>query len=144
MSSSPIAAGFVQRHAISRSLFFLALAEGCSVNDREHFEAFLEASIVFGRAAMHRVASRMGKASGGKWLKSFAGNDPVEFFRKHRDFTMKEGPPKVGQIITFNPISRAADLYYFENSSVPATDTVRRHLQALATLVRDAETKFAT
>ena len=113
------------------------------MNDREGFEAFLEAAIVFGRAAIHRLQAKAGKHP--EWKQRFGnlrGDDAVEFFWKQRNFILKEGPPKVGQIISGNPIRSAAELYYFENPAVRATDTVRRHQEIVATLVRDAEAKF--
>ncbi|HTS49905.1 MAG TPA: hypothetical protein VMH05_18280 [Bryobacteraceae bacterium] len=66
----------------------------------------------------------------------------MQFFRVQRDYILKEGPPKVGQIISFNPTKMASELYYFESADIPATDTVRRHLQALAAFVKEARAKF--
>lgn len=134
----------MERHAISRAAFFLTLAEGCGINDRERFEVFLEASIVFGRTAIHRLKTQFEKhPEWKKWFDDLRGNAAVEFFRGHRDFILKEGPPRVDRIITGNPIRGAAELYYFEDAAVPATDTVHRHLETLATLVRDAEARFS-
>jgi len=44
-----------ERTAIARAEFFLALAEQCRPEERTEFEAFLEAAIVFARAALHRL-----------------------------------------------------------------------------------------
>lgn len=134
---------FVKRHAISRAEFFLECAERCSVDSRENFEAFLEASIVFGRTAIHRLKSQFKDHREWKaWFASLRGNPSVEFFREQRDFILKEAPPKVGQIIGGQP-QRAAQMYYFDSPEVPATDTVRRHLEVMATLVQDAEARFS-
>jgi len=143
LAVSPMSA-FANRHAISRAVFFLALADRCTAPDRDAFEAFLEAAIVFGRTAIHRLLSQFEAHPEWKgWFASLRGNPSVEFFRQHRDFILKEGPPKVGQIIGFNPDITAAQMYYFDTPDIPATETVRRHLAALAELVRDAEIRFS-
>ena len=43
------------RTALHRARLFLRLAEGCSPERRIEFEAFVEATIVFARAALHRL-----------------------------------------------------------------------------------------
>jgi len=43
------------RHAISRARLFLDLADECSMEQRDRCEAFMEAAIIFCRAALHRV-----------------------------------------------------------------------------------------
>jgi len=132
-----------ERAAIARAEFFLALAEQCSPEQRTEFEAFLEAAIVFARAALHRLKSKF--KSHPAWKACFAqlkGNPSVEFFREHRDFLLKEASPKVGQIISFNSVATAAQLYYFEDPSVTATETVRKHLQSYAKSLLDGEACF--
>lgn len=132
-----------ERAAIARAEFFLALAEQCPPEQRSEFEAFLEAAIVFARAALHRLKGEFESHPAWKaWFAQLKGNPSVEFFREHRDFLLKEAPPKVGQIISFNPVASAAQLYYFEDPSVTATETVRKHLQSYAKTLLDGEACF--
>ncbi|HEY9444772.1 MAG TPA: hypothetical protein VIQ25_16185 [Gemmatimonadales bacterium] len=119
------------------------------------FEAYLEASIVFARAAVHRLKAKHEKHPAWKqWWDSLSGNQAVEFFRTERDWLLKEAPPKVGQRVfmpfighggtgepAYVPV-RAAEFYYFETPGTPATDTVAKHLDALATLLTDGERQF--
>ena len=94
-----------ERTAVARAEFFLALAEQCSPEQRTEFEAFLEAAIVFARAALHRLKNEFeSHPSWNVWFAQLKGNPAVEFFREHRDFVLKEASPKVGQIISFNRV----------------------------------------
>ena len=132
-----------ERTAIARAEFFLALAEKCTPEQRTEFEAFLEAAIVFARAALHRLKSEFEPhPSWNAWFTQLKGNPSVEFFREHRDFLLKEASPKVGQIVSFNPVLTAAQLYYFEDPSVTATATVRKHLQSYARTLQTGEACF--
>jgi hypothetical protein len=65
----------------------------------------------------------------------------VAFFRAERDWILKEGPPKVGQIIGGTP-TRAAQMYYYERPEIPATNTIGRHLDEFEKLAIEAETLF--
>jgi len=135
---------FPKRHAISRAYFFLNQAEKCTFAERDAFEAYLEATIVFARAAIHRLKSRYKAHPAWKaWFESLRTDPAVAFFRSYRDFILKEAPPKVGQIIKFEPVSRAAEHYYFEDPTIPATETLRRYLDSLADIVAKAETDFS-
>ena len=70
------------------------------------------------------------------------------FFRKERDWLLKEAPPKIGQKgyvgsaggspDSFVP-TRADDFYYFESPDIPATATLARHLAEVDHLVSEAE-----
>ena len=132
-----------ERTAIARAEFFLALAEQCTPAQRNEFEAFLEAAIVFARAALHRLQCEFrSHPSWKEWFAQLRGNPSVEFFREHRDFLLKEASPKVGQIISFNPVTTAAQLYYFEDPSVTATATVRKHLKFYTKILMDGEACF--
>ena len=132
-----------KRHALSRAKFFLTLAERCTPEQSDDFEAYLEASIVFARTAIHRLQAKYHRhPAWKKWFKSLQSNPAVEFFRGERNFIVKEGPPKRGQITTLNPIKRAAQLYYYEQTSIDATKTVRVHLNSLIETVIEAETLF--
>jgi hypothetical protein len=125
--------------------------------ERNDFEAFLEASIVFARAALHRFKTQHEGHPGWKqWWDSLLTEPSALFFRNERDFILKEGPPRVGQNIfmpfigpdgtsapAFRP-EKAADLYYFDDPQVAATDTVRQHLDAVERIVTDAQRQFAS
>jgi len=50
---------FLARHAVSRARFFLKQANRCSVEQRKEFEAYLEAAIIFARAALRRLKSSL-------------------------------------------------------------------------------------
>lgn len=149
----------LRRDAISRARFFLDLARECPYSDDlagcEAFEAYLEAAIVFGRVAIHRVheaaknkaqSNPNMKAGVKAWWDSLRGNSAIEFFRVERDFILKEGPPKVGQTVRLGgptPL-KAEELYYYEDLTVPATITVERHLNSIEKIVTDAENRFET
>ena len=133
------------RHALSRAAFFLDKARCCPADARVDFEAFLEASIVFGRAAVHRLKAKYEMQPGWKVVwDSWATEPAVEFFRKERDWILKEAPPKIGQKVFVGSAgpSMAAAFYYYENAETPATATVERHLATLVTLLTDAEQAF--
>ena len=149
------------RGAIGRAKFFIEKAKTCTLDSRVDFEAYLEASIIFARAAIHRVQFNYGKNPSFKvWWDSLLNDPSVEFFRNECDLILKEGPTKLGQkiimpkippllsiggqqvkkqdpdltneeTITSTEPSSAADLYYYENPSVPATNTVEKHLDVL-------------
>jgi hypothetical protein len=139
------------RGAPSRARFFLEKAKACKGNERVDFEAYVEATIVFARAVLHRLQSRHRKHPQWKsWWDSLS-NPAVEFFRIQRDWILKDAPPKIGQRVfaptvggpeAYVPIA-ASEFYYFESPDIPATVTVERHLAALEVLVADAEARFA-
>lgn len=132
-----------ERTALARAEFFLALAEKCTPEQRTEFEAFLEAAIIFARAALHRLKREFEPHPSWKaWFAQLNENPSVDFFRKQRDFLLKEASPNVGQIISFNPVTTAAQLYYFEDPSVTAAETVRKHLQSYAKTLLDGEACF--
>jgi hypothetical protein len=133
-----------RRDAVSRARLFLKMARMCTVEQRDEYEAFLESSIVFGRAALHRLKSTFGKhPNWPEWWDSLRGNESVEFFREERDYLLKEGPTKVGQVIRIGVrTERAEEHYYFESADVPATTTVENHLNQIEHLVLEAEERF--
>lgn len=133
-------ATFPSRHAISRARFFLDMAESCELNRRNEFEAFLEAAIVFGRSALHRVQAEFeGHPKWKAWFEALRENQSVQFFRVHRNFILKEGPPRIGQKIIFGEVvENAGDLYFFDEPDVTASETVRQHLDQLTCVVEEA------
>ena len=131
------------REAVSRAEFFLKLARACPVEERAEHEAFLEASIIFARAELHRMRTRFAKAPGWRlWWSSIETDSAVRFFTQHRNFILKEGSAQVHQIINFNPVVLAEVLYYFETPDIPAAATVERHLTRFSELYADAQLKF--
>lgn len=137
-------AEFPLRHAISRARFFLQKAEQCSVQHRDDFEAYLETAIVFARAALHRLQSENSQHPNWKsWWDPLFSNTAVTFFREERNWILKEGPPRIGQVIPLGRSSDlAADLYYYESPGIRATDTVKRHLDEIEKLLLDAQSRF--
>lgn len=137
------------RSAISRARFFLEKAKDCRVETRNDCEAFMEASIVFARAAIHRLKTRYEKHSQWKvWWTDVLNVSAVQFFRIERDWILKEASPKIGQVVylpsislnrttgnvTFEPSdypTSAAHHYYFEAPNIPATITIEKHLNQL-------------
>jgi hypothetical protein len=151
--------GRLRRDAITRAWFFLGQARSCPYSDeptaRESFEAFLEATIVFSSVAVHRLhreALRRAKidpslkAAVDAWWASLLNDPASQFFRVERDFIAKVGPPKVGQIVRMGgPAPRMMEeLYFYETSDIPATETIERHLSSVERIVTDAEKRFGT
>ena len=130
------------RHALSRARFFLDKARLCPADARVDLEAFLEASVVFARAAVHRFQAKYKRNPGWKGVWDAWATEPaVEFFRKERDWILKTAPPRIGQKIFAGPVSpsMAEGFYYYDDPETPATVTVERHLARLMDLLTAAE-----
>lgn len=149
----------LRRDAITRARFFLKLARSYPYNPelaaREPFEAFLEATIMFSRVAVHRLhrdAVRRAnnnpslKSEVDAWWDSLLEDPAIQFFRVERDFIAKVGPPKVGQIIKLGGVvsGMMEELYYYETPDIPATETIERHLGSVEKIVTEAEERFGT
>lgn len=142
------------RSALGRAKFFLTKAKECPADSRVEFEAYIEASIVFGRSAIHRVKSEYEKEAGfKKWWDSLLDEPSILFFRNERNWILKIGPSQLGQKLvmpliklnvdvgqtmegdttdkTDEAISYASDLYYFDDPSIPATQTVEDYVHQL-------------
>ena len=143
------------RSALSRARFFLGKAAGAPADQRAEFEAYLEAAIVFGRAAVHRFKTRHEKhSSWTAWWGSLLKDPSIGFFRDERDWILKQGPPQIGQRIGMPsigpqgqhipaaPVVLASQSYYFDDPATPATDTVEQHLARLERLLQDADRQF--
>jgi hypothetical protein len=140
------------RGALARAAFFLDKAKACPLDAREDFEAFLEASIIFARAAVHRFKTKHDGHPSWKAVWDAWSDEPaVEFFRQERDWILKEAPPKIGQKLfapsvgtntTAYAPSSAAEFYYYYDPGTPATATVEAHLVALRGLLGKAEQVF--
>lgn len=140
------------RSALSRARFFLEKAKACPAEARVDFEAFLEAVIVFARAALHRMQKKYERHSKWQaWWDSLKGNTSVEFFRTQRNLILKETSLKAGQKIfpesvgsiepSYSPWG-AAELYYLYDPDVPATSTIEGHLNNLEELLAQGERHF--
>src|SRR5215216_3314038 len=97
--------GRLRRDAITRAWFFLEQARSCpyhaDISEREPFEAYLEAAIIFSRVAVHRLhretlrrakADPRLKAEVDAWWGSLRDDPAIRFFRIERDFIAKVGP----------------------------------------------------
>lgn len=134
------------RDAIDRADFFLDLSRKCSGDERNEFEAFMEASIIFARAALHRLKTKYENHTDWKpWWENLLNNQTVNFFRNERDHILKVGPPKVGQIVKIGspPAQKASKLYYYEEPKIPATITIEKHLEEMKQLINFADKAFA-
>lgn len=141
------------RTASARAQLFVEMAAQCPADKRVEFEAFVEASIVFARAALHRVQTRYrGHPCWQAWWSALATNPSVDFFRKERDWLLKEASPKIGQRgfvgcaggseQGYQPIL-ADEFYFFESPTVSATVTLTRHLEEIERVLAEAETLLA-
>lgn len=143
------------RSALYRATFFLDKAEACSGDERVEFEAFLEAAIVFARAALHRFqAKHKSHAKFKDWWDSLLVNPSIDFIRTERDWLLKEASPKINQIVFGATISvagnhapayipsRAGEFYYFDAPGVSATSTVAKHLAVVSGLLSEGERLF--
>lgn len=120
------------RSAINRAKYFLGLARGVPATDRERYEAYIEASIVFARSALHRLHTQFRAHPQFKVLwDSLLNDEAVNFFRLHRDRILKEAPPSLGQKIMLDGEAKCADDLYFFEADVPATQTLAKYLDRL-------------
>ena len=133
-----------KRDATSRARQFLNMAKKCTVSQRDEYEAFLEAAIVFGRTALNRLHPLFKSKPGWRdWFDEQWEDTSVKFFKAERDYLLKEGPTKFGQVVRVATITELAEEhYYFESPSVPATATVERHLSRIEEIVAEAHKKF--
>lgn len=140
------------RTAVARAKLFARLAYECRADQRVEFEAYLEASIVFARAALHRLQSKnRSHPNWHIWWEPLKANPSVEFIRRQRDWVLKEASPRVGQRCfaasvgqsapSYEP-SRADEFYFFESHAESAVATLSRHLQEVERLANEAEVLF--
>lgn len=133
-----------KRDAISRARHFLSMAKECKSVQRDEYEAFLEAAIIFGRTALNRLNTLLKLKQGWRsWFDKQWEDPSVQFFKIERDYLLKEGSTKVGQVIRVGEnIQHAEDCYYFESIDISATDTVERHLSRIEEIVAEAHRQF--
>jgi hypothetical protein len=90
---------------------------------RDRCEAFMEAAIIFCRAAIHRVKTEYEGQPGWKnWWNRRRDDPDLAFIRKRHDWIVQEAPESFGQVIRpGQPMQFAADCYYYERANVRAT-----------------------
>jgi len=117
------------RHAIERAKYFLAKAKECPADSRVDFEAYLEASIIFARSAIHRVQAAYKEDAVFKnkfkiWWDSLEDDPSVLFFRNERNWILKKGSAKLGQNVTapFIPASGHVGGQPVEDDKTDETD----------------------
>ena len=116
------------------------------------FEAFLEASIVFARSAVHRLKTKHEKHPNWKAVwQSWKVEPAVQFFREERDWILKTASAKIGQKIFAGTVggsqpvrtpSFAGEFYFYHDPKIPATATVEQNLAKLVGLLTEAEEMF--
>jgi len=123
---------------------FVEMARQCDLAHRDEHEAFLDAAIVFARSALHRLQSAYKrKPAWSAWWASLASDPSIQFLRYHRNFALHEAPTQVGQVVYAgggHPL--AFDHYCFEHYTVPAVETLTRHIDRIEEIVQDADTRF--
>ena len=111
---------------------------------RDRCEAFMEAAIIFCRAALHRVRTQYKRRPGwDEWWNGLLNDPDLAFIRRRRDWIVKEAPETFSQVVQpGQPFSFAADCYYYERYDIRATTTLRRCVDATEGHTTDADTKF--
>ena len=113
------------RDAVSRARFFLGKAQDCSADERDDFEAYLEAAIVFARTAIHRLKSQFESNREWKvWWDGLLADPSLQFIRDERDWILKEAPPRIGQVAYGGRQPEDAAAFYYYEHRTPATETV--------------------
>lgn len=94
----------IARRTLRKARFFAEQAEQSKVGQREAFEAYLEAAIVFGRSVTFHIQKEFTCKEGfDDWYSSHQNkltNDSVaKFFLERRNFILKQGPVNIHKII---------------------------------------------
>ncbi|HUE72967.1 MAG TPA: hypothetical protein VMP01_18930 [Pirellulaceae bacterium] len=137
---------FESRRAVSRAEYFLTCADRCDMSQRNEHEANLEAAMLFGRAELHRLDHQFkGRAGWKPWWDALRTDESVQFLREQRDFILKEASPKVGQeIFVGHSPPGVAHWYFYEDTSIPAAETIRRHIARIRAISTVTLAKFGT
>lgn len=138
----------IDRNAFSRARFFLAKADECSPEQRNDFEAYAEACIVFARAGVLRAKEKYRNQAAFKtWWDPLQQNTKLEFLREERNLVVHEAPAKVGQVIALGGgIAKASQLYFYERDStgnpVDVLETLEEWITEAEAAVAQAESMF--
>ena len=141
-------AEFDKRHGISRARFFLQKAVDCEAGQRDEFEAYLDAAIIFARTALLRLKPTYEHHPNWQpWWSNLlvdATTKPsVDFLQCERNWILHEAPARINRVIHVGQtLARASDSYYYETSARSPTDTVQKHIDVMENIVRDAERRF--
>jgi hypothetical protein len=128
------------RDSISRARLFIEMARECDMDHRDQHEAFLDAAIVFARSALLRLQSANKRKPGwSAWWSALAADPSFTFLRHYRNFELHERPQLVS---AGGDRSLALDHCCFGDHTVPAVDTLARHMDRIEEIVRDAEPRF--
>jgi hypothetical protein len=95
------------RSTLLKSRFFLERARGVEDEDRQAFERFIEASIVFGRSVTFHLQKELSAHAGfADWYstkRKQMSDDPIfGFFRDKRNYILKEGSIPVLQALSIS------------------------------------------
>ena len=141
-------AQFPKRHGISRARFFLQKAVECNADQRDEFEAYLDAAIIFARTALLRVESDYKNHPDWKlwWnnlLTDCRTTPAVEFLRHERNHILHQAPARINQRILAGYTQKfASELYYYEIPETPPTRTVEKHIDTTENIILDADKRF--
>jgi len=114
------------------------------MEQRDRCEAFMEAAIIFCRAALHRVQSQYKRRPNFKaWWEGLLNDADLKFIRTRRDRIVKQAPEAFNQVgRPGQPFNHAADTYHYKHYTIRATTTLRRCVDATERYVQDADAKF--
>src|SRR5215467_9555779 len=121
------------RHPLSRAGLFLNKAAACPVEHRDDCEAFLEAAIVFARAALHRFQAEYKKHPAWKrWWQSLKSDPAIQFFRVERDQILKVAPGgpvrQARRYACGRPLLLRESRHSGNADDLQASRSVRRHI----------------
>lgn len=112
------AKGSVASKTLGRANFFIDYAEKYSFVDRQAFEHFLEATIVYGRSVTFHLQKEFSKHSGfNDWYdkkQEEMRKDPLfQFFLDKRNYILKEGPVSIRKTttVTFSETVMFSDFF---------------------------------
>lgn len=153
MTGSVLSPNLESRSALHRARLFLRLADRCTANEREEFEAFSEAAIVFARAALLRFKKRVEKHQRFKaWWSALEENQAIQFFWVERGWILKEASARLGQRGFAASVGKsspayvptlASEFYFLEGPHTCALGTIEKHLMEIERIMEEAEREFS-